>query len=61
MTIESPPAPAKRHPVAENVRQHWLVEVARRAQLANSEMLSVPSRSSTEEARVKAALRRAGS
>jgi hypothetical protein len=60
MTIESPALPTKRQPLAENVRQHWIVDVARGAHLTNSELLNLQACLPTEEA-FKAALRRAGS
>ena len=52
MTFESP-ATAKGPRAAENVRQHWIVDIARRAHLANSGLLTLPVGLSTEEAWAK--------
>jgi hypothetical protein len=53
MPIEAPRAPADKQPAPEHFRQHWLVDVARRAKLANSELLIVPAFMSTETAWAK--------
>jgi len=54
MIVDSARAPAKREPPAENARQHWIVDIARRAQLPNNEQLTIAARASTEEAWAKA-------
>jgi type II secretory ATPase GspE/PulE/Tfp pilus assembly ATPase PilB-like protein/ActR/RegA family two-component response regulator len=53
MTIESLAPPASLEPLATNVRQHWIVDIARKAQLANSELLNIAPGASTEEAWAK--------
>jgi len=41
-------------PTAEGLRQHWIVDIVRRAKLEGSDGLLIPSRTSTEEAWAKA-------
>lgn len=53
MTIASSLVPSAHQPLAENARQHWMVAVARRALLANSERLVIPPTLSTEAAWAK--------
>ena len=53
MTPQSAPATPARPRVAENTRQHWIVDIARRAKLANNEQLTVPADLSTEDAWAK--------
>jgi len=55
MTAQLPPASATRPRVGEGMRQHWIVDIARRAHLANNEQLSVPADLSTEDAWAKTA------
>ena len=55
MTPLSAPTTPARARVAENTRQHWIVDIARRAQLANNEQLTVPADLSTEDAWAKTA------
>lgn len=55
MRFESLAPPIKAHPLAQSQRQHWIVEIARRALLANSELLNVPPSASTEQAWAKVA------
>jgi type II secretory ATPase GspE/PulE/Tfp pilus assembly ATPase PilB-like protein/ActR/RegA family two-component response regulator len=50
MTMGSSLAPAANQGLAENARQHWMVAVARRAELAGSERLVIPPTLSTEAA-----------
>lgn len=54
MTTTSTRTPTKSSLAAENTRQHWIVDVARRAHLANSETLTIPASLSTEEAWARA-------
>jgi type II secretory ATPase GspE/PulE/Tfp pilus assembly ATPase PilB-like protein/ActR/RegA family two-component response regulator len=53
MTIESLAPPARLEPLAPNVRQHWIVDIARKAHLANCESLNIAPGASTEEAWAK--------
>jgi type II secretory ATPase GspE/PulE/Tfp pilus assembly ATPase PilB-like protein len=53
MTIESLAPPAKLEPLAPNVRQHWIVDIARKAHLANCESLNIAPSASTDEAWAK--------
>src|ERR1700738_3875115 len=53
MTIESLAPPAKPQPLPPNVRQHWIVDIARRAQLPNCELLNIAPGASSEEAWAK--------
>jgi type II secretory ATPase GspE/PulE/Tfp pilus assembly ATPase PilB-like protein/ActR/RegA family two-component response regulator len=53
MTIESLAPPAKLEPLAPNVRQHWIVDIARKANLANCESLNIAPNASTDEAWAK--------
>ena len=55
MTPLSAPTTPARARVAENTRQHWIVDIARRAKLANNEQLTVPADLSTEDAWAKTA------
>jgi type IV pilus assembly protein PilB len=50
MTMTSARTPAKRPVAPESARQHWIVDVARKAHLANSETLTLSANLSTEEA-----------
>ena len=45
---------ARQTPSGHSQRQHWIVDVARRAKLANSETLIIPATLSTQDAWAKA-------
>jgi type IV pilus assembly protein PilB len=53
MGIDLSPTAGKSRAPAESSRQHWIVDIARRAHLAHSELLIVPVGLSTEEAWAK--------
>ncbi|HMG01056.1 MAG TPA: hypothetical protein VK560_07410, partial [Gemmatimonadaceae bacterium] len=54
MTMASGAAVAKLQRAPDTSRPHWLVDVARRAQLANCDLLTLPANLPTEEAWGKA-------
>ena len=54
MTITGGSAVAKIPRAPDTSRPHWLVEVARRAHLANSDLLALPASLPTEEAWARA-------
>jgi hypothetical protein len=53
MGIDLSPTEGRPRAPAETSRQHWIVDIARRAHLAHSELLILPVGLSTEEAWAK--------